>query len=298
MHACQVLLRKIAMRNLTESNLTDAVIAAMSGAKNTRFKEIMTSLVKHLHAFIRDVNLTESEWLAGIQFLTAVGQKCDEKRQEFILLSDTLGATTMKDIINNRKPPGATEYTILGPFYRPDAPELPLGGNIAENIPGEPVIVSGRVLSTNGSPIPNALIEIWQSDAKGFYDLQMQDVKGTALRGVFHTDAEGNYIFHTIKPAFYPIPDDGPVGQMLKAMGRHPYRPAHIHFIVSAEGYEAVTTELFVETDLYLDSDAVFGVRESLIVPFVLDDSKEDAERLNVPTPFFRVHYNFVLESV
>jgi len=284
------------MRNLTEANLSDVVIAMMSGAKNARFKEIMTGLIKHLHAFIREVNLTETEWLTGIQFLTTVGEKCDEKRQEFILLSDTLGATTMKDIINNRKPPGVTEYTILGPFHRPDAPELPSLGSIAGDIPGEPTIVRGRVLSPNGSPIPNAVLDVWQSDAKGFYDLQMPKVKGMALRGVFQTDPEGNYVFRTIRPAYYPIPNDGPVGQMLAAMGRHPYRPAHIHFIISAEGYQSVTTELFVSGDPYLDSDVVFGVRESLVVPFVQNDSKDDATRLGVSVPFFTVDYDFVLE--
>ena len=284
------------MRNLNEDNLSDAVITAMAGAKNARFKEIMISLVKHLHAFIREVNLTEAEWLAGIQFLTAVGQKCDEKRQEFILLSDTLGATTMKDIVNHRKPSGVTEYTILGPFYRPDAPEFPLSGNIAGDIPGEPTIVRGRVLAPNGSPIPDATLDVWQSDAEGFYDLQMPNSNGTALRGIFHTKTEGKYIFRTIKPSFYPIPHDGPVGQMLIVMGRHPYRPAHIHFIISAEGYQSVTTELFVSEDPYLDSDAVFGVRKSLIVPFVRNDSESEAQRLNVSIPFFTVDYDFVLE--
>lgn len=284
------------MQNLTEGNLSDAVITSMSGAENARFKEIMTGLVKHLHAFIREVNLTEAEWLTGLQFLTAVGQKCDEKRQEFILLSDTLGATTMKDIINNRKPPGVTEYTILGPFHRTDAPELPLSGNIANDIPGEPAIVRGRVLAPNGSPIPNARLDVWQSDAEGFYDLQMPEVEGMALRGVFHTDHEGRYLFRTIKPAFYPIPSDGPVGQLLAAMGRHPYRPAHIHFIISAGGYQSVTTELFVEGDPYLDSDAVFGVRESLVVPFVRNDSEGEAERFSVSVPFYTVDYDFVLE--
>jgi len=284
------------MRNLTEANLSDAVIAKMAGAKNARTKEIMASLIKHLHAFIRDVNLTEAEWLAGIQFLTATGQKCDDKRQEFILLSDTLGATTMKDIINNRKPPGVTEYTILGPFHRADAPELPLSSNIAGDMAGEAVIVRGRVLARDGRPIPNAALDVWQSDAEGHYDLQMPNIEGTALRGVFHADAEGHYVFRTIKPSFYPIPYDGPVGQMLIALGRHPYRPAHIHFIVSAPGYKSVTTELFAEGDPYLDSDAVFGVRGSLVVPFVRHESTVEAAQLNVPSPFYTIDYDFVLE--
>ena len=284
------------MRNLTEANLTDAVIATLANAEDARTKEILTSLVKHLHAFIREVNLTEAEWLAGIQFLTATGQMSDDKRQEFILLSDTLGATTMKDIINNRKPAGATEYTILGPFHRADAPELPLSSNIAGDISGEPVIVSGRVLAPDGQPIPNAALDVWQSDAEGHYDLQMPDLEGTALRAIFHTDAQGRFVFRTIKPSFYPIPYDGPVGQMLIATRRHPYRPAHIHFIVSASGYKAVTTELFAEGDPYLDSDAVFGVRESLIVPFVRHESADEAAGLNVPTPFYTVNFDFILE--
>ena len=285
------------MRNLTEANLTEAVIASISGAEDLRFQEIMSSLIKHLHAFIREANLTEAEWMAGIQFLTDVGRKCDEKRQEFILLSDTLGATTMKDLINNRKPSGVTEYTILGPFYRSDAPDLPLATSIADKLPGEPVILRGRVLSQEGQPIPNARLDVWQSDKEGFYDLQMAGVEGMALRGVFHTDAEGRYVFQTIKPACYPIPTDGPVGQMLLAMGRHPYRPAHIHFIISAEGYEPVTTELFVKDDPYLDSDAVFGVRESLIVSFERNDSEEEATHKDIPVPFFTVDYDFVLET-
>lgn len=285
------------MRNLTEANLSDAVIAMMANAKDERTKQIVSSLVRHLHAFIREVNLTEEEWLTGIQFLTATGQMCDDKRQEFILLSDTLGVTTMKDIINNRKVSGATEYTILGPFHRSDAPEMDLSSNIAGGMHGDPTLVKGRVLAPDGSPIANAILDVWQSDAEGHYDLQMPDLDGTTLRGIFHSDAEGRFVFRTIKPSFYPIPDDGPVGQMLIGLGRHPYRPAHIHFIVSAEGYNSVTTELFVEGDPYIDSDAVFGVRDSLVVPFVWHDSADEAAQYKMPTPFYTVDYDFVLES-
>jgi catechol 1,2-dioxygenase len=202
----------------------------------------------------------------------------------------------MKDIINNRKPAGATEYTILGPFHRAGAPELPLGGNLAGEIPGEKVVVKGRVLALDGTPIPQATLDVWQSDAAGQYDLQMADLEGPVLRGVFRAAADGSYFFRTIKPSYYPIPDDGPVGQMLIEMGRHPYRPAHIHFIVSAAGYRTVTTELFAEGDPYLDSDAVFGVRESLVVPFVRQDSPEQAARYGLSAPFYTVEYDFVLE--
>jgi hydroxyquinol 1,2-dioxygenase len=284
------------MRNLTDANLTEAVIATLAGAKDARTQEILASLVRHLHAFIREVNLTEAEWLAGIQFLTATGQKCDDQRQEFILLSDTLGATTLKDFVNHRRPPGVTETTILGPFHRSDAPELPLASSIAGDLPGEPTVVKGRVLAPDGAPIPRATLDVWQSDAEGFYDLQMPHLDGTVLRGVFHADAEGRFVFRTIKPASYPIPYDGPVGRMLSALGRHPYRPAHIHFIVSAAGYRPVTTELYVEGDPYLDSDAVFGVRESLVVPFVRHEATDEAAGLNVSAPFYTVDYDFVLE--
>lgn len=286
------------MRDLTETSLTEAVIASMANTNDKRTQEVLTSLVKHLHAFIREVNLTEAEWLAGIQFLTATGQMCDAKRQEFILLSDTLGATTMKDILNNRKPPGVTEYTILGPFHRNDAPQLALGDNLAGAMQGEPVVMQGRVLAPNGQPIANAILDVWQSDAEGHYDLQMPDLEGTALRGVFRSDANGAYYFRTIKPSYYPIPDDGPVGKLLAATGRHPYRPAHIHFIISAEGFEPVTTELFIDGDPYLDSDPVFGVRASLVVQAVRHDSPEDAQQHNVTAPFYSIQYDFVLKPM
>lgn len=286
------------MRNLTEENLTDAVIASISAAQDERFREILTSLIRHLHGFLRDTHLTEAEWLAGIQALTAIGQKCDEQRQEFILLSDVLGVTTLKDILNHRRMPGATEHTILGPFYRSEAPEFQPGESIAGEVSGEPVVIRGRVLARDGTPIPDALLDVWQSDGEGSYDLQMPFLQGTALRGRLRTDGEGRYVFRTIKPCSYPIPGDGPVGSLLVKMGRHPYRPAHVHFIISAEGYEAVTTELFVDEDPYLDSDPVFGVRESLVVPFVQHNSEEEAARLGVAAPFFTVDYDFVLESL
>lgn len=286
------------MRDLSEASLTEAVITSMANAQDERTKVVLTSLVKHLHAFIREVNLTEAEWLAGIQFLTATGQMCDPKRQEFILLSDTLGVTTMKDIINNRKPPGVTEYTILGPFHRTGAPQLALGDNLAKEMRGEPVVMRGRVLAPNGQSISNATLDVWQSDAEGHYDLQIPDLDGTALRGVFHSDTNGAYHFRTIKPSYYPIPNDGPVGQLLTATGRHPYRPAHIHFIISAEGYEPVTTELFIEGDPYLDSDPVFGVRASLVVQPVQHNSLEEAEQYNVTAPFDIIEYDFVLKPL
>ena len=246
---------------------------------------------------MREVELTEAEWFAGIQFLTAVGQKCDEKRQEFILLSDTLGVSMLVDVINHRKPAGATESTVLGPFYVPGAPELPNGANLAEGMPGGPALFSGRVLTVDGTPIAGAQLDVWQADTEGFYDVQRPKLNGMRLRGKFHTDAQGRFWFWTVRPTEYPIPTDGPVGQMLLKMGRHPYRPAHIHTIVSASGYETVTTHVFVEGDQYLDSDAVFGVKDSLVVPIVGHDPGTAPDGTKMDQAYFTVQYDFGLKA-
>jgi hydroxyquinol 1,2-dioxygenase len=282
------------MRNLTEANLTDAVLAKLQGATDPRFKQIMTSLIKHLHAFVREVELTEAEWFAGIQFLTATGQKCDDKRQEYILLSDTLGVSMLIDAINHRKPTGATESTVLGPFYVRGAPELPIGADLAEGLPGEKVHFSGRVLTPEGKPIAGATLDLWSTDNEGWYDVQLPGQEMRA-RGKIKTDAEGRYAFWTVKPVSYPIPTDGPVGKMLLKMGRHPYRPAHTHMIVSAPGYEAVTTHLFVEGDPYLESDAVFAVKNSLVVEFERHEPGIAPDGKRMDRPYYTVQYDFGL---
>ena len=285
------------MRNLTESNLTEAVLAKLEGATDPRFKRIMTSLIKHLHAFVREVELTEAEWLAGIQFLTATSQKCDDKRQEYILLSDTLGVSMLVDAINHRKPSGATESTVLGPFYVEGAPEKPLGANIAEGVAGEPTYFSGRVRSSDGRPIPGATLDLWSTDGEGWYDVQLKDNEGMRARGKIKTDADGRYRFWTIKPVSYPIPTDGPVGKMLLKMGRHPYRPAHTHMIVSAPGYETVTTHVFVESDPYLESDAVFGVKNSLVANFARHEPGVAPDGKRMAVPYYTVGYDFGLKA-
>ncbi len=285
------------MRDMTEANLTDAVLAKLAGAMNPRFQQVMTSLLRHLHAFVREAELTEAEWFAGIQFLTAVGQKCDAKRQEFILLSDTLGVSMLVDAINHRKATGATESTVLGPFYVPGAPELPNGANLATGLPGEPTLFSGRVLAVDGKPIRGAQIDTWQADAEGYYDVQRPNLDGMRLRGKFRTDAQGRFWFWTVKPTEYPIPTDGPVGQMLLSMGRHPYRPAHIHTIVSAPGCEAVTTHVFAAGDRYLDSDAVFGVKDSLVVDFVRHEPGVAPDGTKMDQPYCTVQYDFGLQA-
>lgn len=284
------------MSNNTEEQITRNVLDSMAQAPNPRLKAVMSSLISHLHTFIREMELTQEEWAAGIQFLTRTGQMCDDKRQEFILLSDTSGVTMLVDAINHRVPGGATESTIFGPFYREGAPELPMGATISQDSRGEPVVVSGRVLATDGTPIPNALLDIWETNENGLYEQQDPEQPDMNLRGKFRTDGEGRYRFVGIKPVSYSIPDDGPVGHLLRALGRHPFRPAHIHLLISAKGFAPVTTHLFVKGDPYLDSDAVFGTKDSLVVDFVRHDSAEEAARYQVSAPFSTVEYDFILK--
>jgi catechol 1,2-dioxygenase len=286
------------MSNNSEEQITRNVLASMAQAPNARLREVLASLITHVHACIREVELTEQEWAQAIEFLTRTGHMCDDKRQEFILLSDVAGVTMLVDAINHRSPDGATESTIFGPFYRSGASELPWGASISQDGRGEPAVVSGRVLSTDGTPIPGALLDIWETNENGLYEQQDPDQPDMNLRGKFRTDADGRYRFVAIKPVSYPIPDDGPVGQLLRALGRHPYRPAHIHALISADGFAPLTTHLFVTGDPYLDSDAVFGTKDSLVVDFVRYDSTEEAARYAVTAPFYTVTFDFVLKPL
>ncbi len=286
------------MSNNTEEQMTRNVLDSMAQTPNPRLKEVMTSLIRHLHACIREVELTQEEWMSGIQFLTRTGQMCDDKRQEFILLSDITGVSMLVDAINHRLPGGATESTIFGPFYREGAQELPTGATMSKDGRGEPVVVTGQVLSTDGTPIPHALLDVWETDENGLYEQQDPEQPDMNLRGKFRTDSEGRYCFVGIKPVSYSIPDDGPVGQLLRALGRHPFRPAHIHLLISANGFVPVTTHLFVKGDKYLGSDTVFGTKDSLVVDFVRHDSTDEAAPYNVTTPFYTVEYNFVLKPL
>jgi len=281
--------------------ITESVLDTLAQTQDPRLQAIMTSLITHLHDFVREVELTEAEWWQAIQFLTRVGQTCDDRRQEFVLLSDTLGVSMLVDAINHAAGNGVTESTVLGPFYREDAAEIPFGGSINLDGRGEPAIVSGRVFSSDGShgtPIAGALLDVWQASQNGLYEQQDPNQPEMNLRGRFHTDAEGRYKLVGVKPVSYPVPDDGPVGQMLRALGRHPYRPAHIHFIVSAPGHATLTTHLFMQGDPYLASDAVFGVKDDLVVEFVRNDSPEAAARHGVQAPFYIAAYDFVLKPV
>lgn len=287
------------MRDFNEDNITDAVIARFANTPDPRLKQIMTGLVRHLHACVRDVEPTFEEWQFAIGYLTRVGQMCTDKRQEFILLSDTLGVSMLVDAINHRMPEGATQTTVLGPFFVAGLPELKLGANIAGTISGEPLYVEGTVTSAgSGRPLAGAVIDAWQSDDDGYYDVQRPELTEPALRGRFRADSNGRFHFWSITPRFYPIPDDGPVGEMIKATKRHPYRPAHVHFMIGAAGHETLVTHVFAEGDPYLDSDAVFGVKNSLIKTFVSREPGAAPDGRVIATPWRSLDYDFGLKPV
>lgn len=287
------------MTNTTEDDITAEVLRRIEGTADPRLRQVMSSLVRHLHAFVKDVRLTEPEWFAGIQFLTRAGHMSGDMRQEFILLSDTLGVSMVVDLINHRNLGSATESTVFGPFHREGAPELPAGGNMAPlDKDGMPTIVSGRVLDIDGRPLQGALLDVWQTGTNGLYDSQDTGLNGELhMRGKYRTDAGGRYLIRTVRPVHYQIPSDGPVGDMLKATNRHPWRPAHIHFVVSAPGFESLTTHIFDDIDEYLKSDAVFAVKDSLICNFKRHDAPDaDAALLNIAPPFCTTSYDFVLK--
>ncbi len=257
----------MAIRRFSEKKLTAEVLYRIRNTKNKRLKQVMTSFIRHIHSFIRDVKPTQDEWFQGIHFLTETGAWCVGKRQEFILMSDTLGVSMLVDALNYKAGRGTTESTVLGPFHRVKAPEFPLGANIAKNKKdGKPCLVTGTVKDAKGKPVAGAKLDIWQAGADGFYDSQ----KGNAmnLRGIFRTDKRGRFHFRCVRPEYYPVPHDGPVGRMLTATGRHPLRPPHLHFWITARGYKPLITHLFVKGGKYLDSDAVFGVKPELIIDF------------------------------
>jgi catechol 1,2-dioxygenase len=276
-------------------DLTAEVVRRLDTTPDPRFREVIQALVRHLHAFTREVSLTEEEWIAGIRFLTETGQNCDDKRQEFILLSDTLGLSMLVDEVNHEAGGAMTESTVLGPFYVAGAPLKEYGESIVLQDDAERAVISGVVRGTDGKPIPGALLDVWQTSSNGLYDVQDPGQPPYNLRGRFHARDDGSYRFVTVRPAPYTIPDDGPVGQLLRATDRHPWRAAHIHVIVSADGHQPVTTHIFDAESDYLDSDAVFGVKDSLIRPFVRHDDVEEAARLGVPTPYLTVEQDFVL---
>lgn len=264
------------MQYFTEESSADIVNGRMGPGVDARLAEVMASLVRHLHAFARDVQLSQDEWAIAVDFLTRTGQISSGERQEFILLSDVLGFSMLVDSINNRRPPGATENTVFGPFHVADAPIRAMGDSISLDGKGESCLFDGKVLDLNGLPVEGACIDVWSDNADGFYDVQQPGLQPKwNNRGRFFTGPDGAYRFIGIKPVSYPIPDDGPVGQMLGHLGRHPYRPAHMHYLITAPGFQRLVTHTFVGGDTYLESDAVFGVKRTLIAPFLRREGAE-----------------------
>lgn len=283
--------------DFTEETAANAVVDSFAKTQDPRLRELLGSLVRHLHAFVIQTEPTIAEWERAIEFLTATGQKCDDERQEFILLSDVLGISMLVETINNRKSHGATESTVLGPFHVVKSPRRELGESIDFVGTGTPCVVRGRVLSAEGTPLPGAELDVWQANEQGFYDVQQPEVQPRANgRGLFTADADGAFWFRTIVPSHYPIPTDGPVGTLLNATGRHAYRPAHIHFIVTAPGHRALTTHIFVSGSPYIESDAVFAVKKSLIKEFTSVDDPGQAARYGLTGSFCLANFDIILQ--
>jgi hydroxyquinol 1,2-dioxygenase len=287
------------MRNLNEFNITQEALNRIANTSSPRLHEIMTSLIQHLHDFARETKLTEAEWMEGIQFLTRTGHLCTPIRQEFVLLSDTLGLSQLVVAQNHSRPDEVTEQTVFGPFHVEGAPVKPAhGSDIAEGFVGDPLFVSAQVMA-DGAPVAGAIVDAWQADSEGFYDVQDPDwtLDNASLRATFQTDETGRFSFRSILPKSYPIPTDGTVGEMLNATSRSPMRPAHLHFKIEKPGFDSLITHVFVEGDEYLDSDAVFGVRGSCIGDYVRHDpgTTPDGRLSNVP--FYTLDYQFSLHA-
>ncbi|SHN13359.1 intradiol ring-cleavage dioxygenase [Cryptosporangium aurantiacum] len=280
----------------SEERSAEVVAASFADTPDPRLRQVLTSLVSHLHAFVKDVELTEDEWSAAVDFLTRTGQTCSDVRQEFILLSDVLGVSMLVETINHRTRGTSTESTVLGPFHLVESPPRALGDDINLDGKGTPCLVSGQVTGPDGEPLAGATIDVWQTNEDGFYDVQQPDVQPPGnLRGLFTADEHGRFRFRSVVPRYYPIPDDGPVGQLLAATNRHPNRPAHLHFIASAPGYRPVTTHVFVADSPYLDSDAVFGVKESLVRDVHVVDDPARAAEAGLANPFHALTFDLVL---
>lgn len=280
----------------TEENSVEVVTGRNVNAENPRLRQVMEVVTRKLHEAVKELEPTQDEWFQAIMFLTKTGQICNEWRQEYILFSDILGVSMLVDAINNRKPSGASESTVLGPFHVEGAPLLEMGANICLDSKGEDMFIEGRILDTKANPIEGAVIDVWQANDEGFYDVQQKGLQPDFnLRGVFKTGPDGRYWFRAVKPKYYPIPDDGPVGQLLRALGRHPYRPAHLHYIIKADGFETLTTHIFDPDDPYINSDAVFGVKESLLAKFDRTNDPARAQVYGFEGEFWDVKHDFVL---
>jgi hydroxyquinol 1,2-dioxygenase len=283
------------MPYVTEQNLTDVVLERWTAVADPRLREVMQSLIKHVHAFVRDIEPTEAEWATAIDFLTRIGHKCSEKRQEFILFSDVMGASMLVDAINHRLESGATPSTVEGPFHVPNAPVFADGADMAAGCPGVPCFVTGTVKGLDGRPVAAARLDLWQTDGEGLYEAQ-RDVTEPWMRGVFHTQPDGSYIIRTVAPIGYSIPMDGPVGALVKRTDVSEMRPAHIHFCIEAPGYRRVVTHLFNRACPYLETDVVYGVKAPLIVDFVDNPPGTAPNGEQIDRRFYTIRYDFVLQ--
>jgi len=284
------------MAYATEENLTELATKQWAACHSPRLRQIMQSLVKHLHGFARDVDLKQEEWLMAVDWLAKTGKLCTDKRHEFILLSDVLGLSMLVDAMNHRFPEGATPSTVIGPFHIDGSPEMAMGANVAEGLAGETTFLVGTVRDMNGKPVEGAKLDIWQADADGLYESQLGAEEPT-LRAVFHTGADGKYAIRTIAPPGYSIPMDGTVGDLLRQTDISHFRPAHIHFLIAAPGYETLVTHLFKKGAKYIDSDVVFGVKDKLIVEFEKHPAGKTPTGEISQEPFLVVNYDFILSK-
>ncbi|HVA95800.1 MAG TPA: dioxygenase [Candidatus Dormibacteraeota bacterium] len=280
----------------TEKNLTDLALKQWEACNSPRLRQIMQSMVKHLHGFVRETDVTQEEWLAAVDWLARTGKLCTDKRQEFILFSDVLGISMLVDAINHRFPTGATPSTVMGPFHIEGSPEMPMGADIAAGLSGETVFLVGTARDLDGKPIEGAKLDVWQADADGMYESQLGSDE-PLLRAIFHTGPDGKYAIQTIAPPGYTIPMDGTVGELLEQTTISHYRPAHIHFYISAPGYESLVTHLFKKGTRYIDSDVVFGVKEELIAEFKPQPAGKTPTGGISPKPYLLVNYDFTLSK-
>ena len=279
-----------------EAQVTDAVRAAMARTTNARLREVMDAFVRHAHAFIREVKPSEDEFYDGLMWIASLGHHTHQTNNEVVLAADVLGVSTLVDLLNNTAASGETMSALLGPFYRANAPICPNGDNIARSrTPGPTLLVRGRVLDVDGSPLAGALVDAWQSSPVGLYDNQDPEQADMNLRGRFRTDAEGRFWFRSVRPAGYPVPTNGPVGHLLREQHRHPYRPAHVHFIVSAPEHRTLITQIFVDDDEYLETDVTFGVKQSIVGGFQRHEQPDEARFPDVAAPFYTLDYEFRL---
>ena len=286
------------MPYVTEENLTDIVAERWKNIPDPRLRQIMTAAIRHLHAFVREVEPTEAEWFTAIDWLTRTGKVCTDKRQEFILASDVFGVSMLVDAINHRLASGATPTTVEGPFHVANAPELADGGNMAQDAPGVPCFVTGKVRGLDGRPIGGAVLDLWQTDGEGFYEAQRDNIEGTWMRGLYYSQPDGSFVVRTVAPIAYTIPMDGTVGELMERTNISHMRPAHIHFCVTAPGYSRLVTHLFQQGDDFIETDVVYGVKEPLIVAFQTREAGTKAPNgETVGEPFYVINYDFVLEQ-